>query len=171
MAPEFKLVWLRFLWSGYFSISTNSPGLWFPPGSLWVWLPGVHRHQPLCFQTNIVLMAAKNKLPQQTQTVAILWCIKLIYAYNQNAFPLIIYAQQFNMIICATVLTFLPSWLSTPEHRHMHKKSKTKQHNTILLRQGAQKSMSQQPLLFSVVTRLNLNSLGSQNNRRNINTY
>jgi hypothetical protein len=54
-------------------------------------------------------MAAKNKLPQQTQMVAILWCIKLIYAYNQNAFPLIIYAQQFNVIICATVLTFLPS--------------------------------------------------------------
>lgn len=81
--------------------------LFYPPWideSRFLWSP-----QSFYFQTITVFSTARNKSPQQTLMVAILWCIKLIYAYNQNVFPLIIYAQQFNIIICATILTFLPS--------------------------------------------------------------
>lgn len=81
---------------------------------------GVLRHQRVYFQTIIVFTTARNK-SQQTLMVAILWRIKLIYAYNQTVFPLIIYAQQFNIIICATISTFLPSWLSTLEYKHTHR--------------------------------------------------
>lgn len=81
---------------------------------------GVLRHQRVYFQTIIVFTTARNK-SQQTLMVAILWRIKLIYAYNQTVFPLIIYAQQFNIIICATISTFLLSWLSTLEYKHIHR--------------------------------------------------
>lgn len=93
---------------------------------------GVLGYRRFYFQTIIVFTTARNKSPQQTLMVAILWRIKLIYAYNQTVFPLIIYARQFNIIICATISTFLPSCLSTLEYKHTH--TYTKQKNTLSFR-------------------------------------
>lgn len=94
------------------------------------WVQVLWSLQSFYFQTITIFTTTRNKSPQQTLMVAILWCIKLIYAYNQNVFPLIIYAQQFNIIICATILTLLPSWLSTLKYKHTHICKTAKQNKT-----------------------------------------